>query len=154
MSSISLRLYKGVLYIPTSRRVEGHGFYVENAPIDAVPAEQTEKLRETIRAALARGNPPMSRDDARVILNDERNSAILRVTQAKSWFALDRQTAGMWSLVEKNGLYDIRVDEPMETHGWHEDETKRIRFPPGTSVDDVINRLIAMIQECAQESRK
>ncbi len=150
MSSTSLRLYKGVLYIPTGHRVEGHGFYVEKAPVDAVPVEQTEKLREAIRAALARGNPPMSRDEARAILNDERNSSILRATHARSWFALDGQTTGLWSLIEKNGLYDIRVDEPMETHGWREDETKRIRFPPGTQVDGVIDRLIAMIQECAR----
>lgn len=151
---VSLRLYQGIIYIPTVHRVEGHGFLVMKAPIDAVSPEQAEGLREAIRAALARGNPSMSADEARATLNDDRNSDTLRATQAKSWFALDRQTAGLWTLAEENGLYEIRVDEPLETRGWHEDETKRIRFPPGTSVDDVINRLIAMIQECAQESRK
>jgi hypothetical protein len=146
---ISLRLYQGVVYIPTGHRVERDGFYVEKSPVDCAPVAQSEKLRECILAALARGNPPISRDEARATLSDSKNSAILRATHARSWDALDRQTTGLWSLVEKNGLYEIRVDQPMETRGWHEDETKRVRFPPGTAVESVVDRLVAMIQECA-----
>ena len=148
---ISLRLYHGTVYIPTGHLVVGHGFYLGKEPVDSVPVEQTGKLRECVIAALARGNPPISRNEARTILSDSRNSAILKATQAKSWDALDRQTKGLWGLVEKDGLYQIRVDQPRETRGWHEDETKRILFPPETPVEDVIDRLIAMIQACAQE---
>jgi hypothetical protein len=148
---ISPRLYKGIVYIPTGHRVEGRGFHVTKAPVGSAPVEQTEKLRETILAALARGNPPTSLDEARATLSDSRNSAILKATHAKSWYALDRQTKGLWSVREEDGLYEIRVDQPMETHGWHEDETKRIRFPAGTAVEEVIDRLIAMIQECARQ---
>lgn len=76
---------------------------------------------------------------------------MLAATGARSWYALDREMTGSWSLVEKDGLYQIRVDQPMETHGWHEDESKRVRFPAGTAVEDVIDRLIAMSQECARQ---
>jgi hypothetical protein len=117
---ISLRLYQGVVYIPTSHRVERDGFLLQKSPVECAPVAQSERLREAIRA-----------------------------THARSWDTLDRQTKGLWSLVEKNGLYEIRVDQPMEARGWREDETKRVRFPPGTAVENVIDRLIAMIQECA-----
>jgi hypothetical protein len=33
----------------------------------------------------------------------------------------------------------------------HEDETKRVLFPLGTPLENVIERLITMIQECARE---
>jgi hypothetical protein len=148
---ISLRLYQGIVYIPTGHRVEGRGFHVTKAPVDSVPVGQTEKLRVAILAALARGNPPISLDQARATLSDSRNSAVLKATHARSWYVLDRQTKGLWGIIEKNGLYEIRVDRPMETHGWHEDKSKRIQFPPGTPVEAVIDRLIAMIQDCAQQ---
>jgi hypothetical protein len=48
-------------------------------------------------------------------------------------------------------LYEIRVDEPMQPRGWHEDKSKRVQFPPGTPVEHVIERLIAMIQDCARQ---
>jgi hypothetical protein len=147
---ISLRLYKGMVYIPTDYKVEGRGFYVSRPPVDAIPVEHMERLRGAILAALARRNPPISPEEARAALSDRGNSAILSATRAKSWYALDQQTRGLWSLVENEGLYEIRVDQPMKTHGWHEDKSKRVLFPFGTPVDDVIDRLIAMIQECTQ----
>jgi len=148
---ISLRLYKGIVYVPTSHRVEGRGFHVTKAPVTSAPVEQTENLRQAILAALARGNPPISLNETRATLSDSKNSAILRATQAKSWYVLDRQTKGLWGLVEKDGLYQIRVDQPTEIRGWHEDKSKRIQFPPGTAIEDVIDRLIAMIQACVRE---
>jgi hypothetical protein len=145
--NISLRLYNGTVHIPTSYF---NGFFVENAPVASVPVEQTEGLQQAILAAIERGNPPISRDQARVLIHGK-GSPVLKATGARSWYVLDRQTSGLWSLVEKDGVYQIRVDQPMEPRGWHEDKTKRVEFPPGTSVEDVINRLIAMIQERAQQ---
>jgi hypothetical protein len=43
------------------------------------------------------------------------------------------------------------VNEPLEKNGRHEDKTKRVQFPPGTPVDDVIKRLIAMVQHSARQ---
>jgi hypothetical protein len=57
----------------------------------------------------------------------------------------------LWNITDRNGLYQIRVDQPMQPRGWHEDKTKKVEFPPGTPVEDVIDRLIAMIQERAQQ---
>ncbi len=147
---ISLRLYQGIVLVPTAYRVERDGFFVTDRPLEAVSVEQTERLRQAIQATIERGILPISRDEARVRLNSK-DDPLLKATGARSWFALDKQTKGLWTLVEKNGAYEIRVDQPMRTHGWHEDETKRVRFPLGTPLDDVIEQLITMIQECARE---
>jgi hypothetical protein len=147
---ISLRLYKGVVHIPTPCRVEGDGFYVADTPLDSVPVKQTEQLRRAIVTAIGRGNPPISRDQARAMIHGK-DDPLLKAIGARSWYILDRQTEGLWGIVEKDGLYQIRVDQPMEPRGWHEDRTKRVEFPPDTPVDDVIDRLIAMIQECARQ---
>jgi hypothetical protein len=149
--NISLRLYKGIVHIPTSYIVERNGFFFEGTPLDSVPVEQTEKLRQAILAAMGRDNPPISRAEVGAALSDSKNSAMLAATRARSWSVLDRQTQGLWSIVDRSGFYEIRVKEPMAPRGWHEDKTKRVQFPSGTSVDEVIERLIAMIQERARE---
>jgi hypothetical protein len=115
-----------------------------------VPAEQTERLKQVILTAINRGNPPISLDKFRS-LSGSKNSALLKATGAHSWYALDRQTTGLWGIAERNGLYKIRVKQPMETHGWHEDPEKAVHFPAGTPIEDVITRAVAMIQERARE---
>jgi hypothetical protein len=147
---ISLRLYKAVVHVPTSYRVERDGFFVTNTPLESVPVGQAGELRQAILAAIERGNPPITRDQARALIHGK-DDPLLKAAGARSWPVLDRQTQGLWSIEEKDGLYEIRVDEPMQPRGWHEDKTKRVKFPPGTPVDDVIERLIAMIQECARQ---
>jgi hypothetical protein len=144
---ISLRLYKGVVHIPTSYL---SGFFINDAPIESVPVEQAEELRQAILRAMERGNPLVGHGQASVRLG-RKDHPLLRATGARSWYVLDRQTEGLWSIDEKNGVYEIRVDEPMQPRGWHEDKTKRMEFTSGTPVEDVIDRLIAMIQECARE---
>jgi hypothetical protein len=144
---VSLRLHDGIVHIPTSYR---SGFLIDDAPIESVPAEQTERLRHAIFAAIERGNPSISRNEANTLVG-RKDHPLLKAARVRSWYALDRQTKGLWSVAENGGFYQIRVDEPMQPRGWHEDKSKRIEFPPGTPVEDVIDRLIAMIQECARQ---
>ena len=148
--TVSLLLHNGVVHIPTSYHVERNRFFFETAPLESVPVEQTERLRQAILTAMGRGNPLMSLNDFKS-LSGSRNPPMLVATGARSWHALDRQMRGSWSIKERSGTYEIRVDEPMQPRGWHEDETKRVEFPPGTPVQEVITRLIAMIQECARQ---
>lgn len=147
---VSLRLYKDVVYIPTSCRVGQQGFWVANAPLEAVPVEQTSRLRSAILTTIERGNPVISRDQARVLIH-RKNDPWPEAMGAKSWPELDRDTTGLWNITDRNGVYQIRVDQPMLPRGWHEDKSKRVEFPPGTPVEEVIDRLIAMIQERAQQ---
>jgi hypothetical protein len=148
--TVSPLLHDGIVHIPTSYRVKSDGFFYEHAPLESVPVEQTDRLRKAIRTAIQRGNPPISQDEVRA-LSSSKNTPMLVATGARSWSALGRQMKGSWSIKEQDGVYQIRVDEPMQPRGWHEDKSKRIEFPPGTPVEDVIDRLIAMIQGRARE---
>jgi hypothetical protein len=143
-------LYQSTVHIATPYIVERGGPYFEDEPLQSAPVEQTEKLRRAIRAAIDRGNPAISRAEVKA-LRDGKNPPMLSATGARSWYQLDRQMKGSWSLIEKSGRYEIRVDQPMEPRGWHEDKAKRVEFPPGTPVDEVIERLIGMIQERARQ---
>jgi hypothetical protein len=145
---VSPLLHKGVVHIPTSCRVGAGGFFYENNPVESVPVEQTERLRQAIMITIDRGNPPISRAEVNAFSNSK-NPPMLVATGTRSWDALDRQITGSWSITDRTGVYQIRVDQPMEPGGWHEDKTKRVQFPPGTPVEEVITRLIAMIQERA-----
>src|ERR1700730_4979556 len=99
---VSLRLYKGVVQIPTSYFVELDGFFVTDTPLESVPVEQTERLQQAILTAIGRGNPSISRDQARTLLHSK-DDPVLKATGARSWHVLDRQTQGLWSIDEKNG---------------------------------------------------
>jgi hypothetical protein len=148
--NISLRLYNGVVYIPTSYRVEGVGFFFTGTPLEAVPVEQAERLQQAILAAIGRGNPPIGFEEYKSQL-DRKDHPELKATGVRSWYALDRQTKGSWSLAEKDDLYQIYVWRPRKDRGWEVDHDKDERFPAGTPVDEVIARLIALVQERARE---
>jgi hypothetical protein len=146
--NVSLRLYNEIVYIPTSHDVGS--FFFEGDPVSSVPVERTEQLRQAIMTAIGRGNPQITRDEARILIH-RKDPPALKITGAKSWHALDRDTTGLWNITDRNGVYEIRVDEPMEPRGWHEDKTRRVSFPAATPLEEVIDRLIAMIQERARQ---
>jgi hypothetical protein len=145
---VSPLLYNDVVYIPTSYLVERGGPFFEGEPLESVSVEQTKRLRLAFLAAIDRGNAPISRAQV-AAFRAVNTPPMLVATGARSWNALDKEMKGSWSIVEKDGVYQIRVDQPMEPRGWHEDKAKRVEFPLGTPVEAVIDRLIAMIQERA-----
>ena len=147
---VSPLLCKGIVHIPTSYVVERGGPFFEGAPLESVPIEETRRLRLALLAAMDRGNAPISRAEV-AAFRTANMRPMLAATGARSWYDLDKRMEGSWSLVEKDGVYQIRVDQPMKPRGWHEDKTKRAEFAPGTPVEDVIDRAIAMIQERAQQ---
>ena len=147
--TVSLVLHNNVVLIPTSYIIQ-KGFYFEYTPLETVPVEETRKLRESLLAAIERGNPPISRAEA-TTLSKGKNPPMLVATGARSWNAFDRQIKGSWSIKDKSGPYRIQVDRPAQSHGWEEDSAKSVQFPPGTPLDEVITRLITMIQQRARE---
>jgi hypothetical protein len=148
---VSLRLYNGVVYVPTSYRVEGNRFLFQDIPLEAVPVEHTDSLRRAILVAIERGNPPISFEKYKSEL-DSKDDPLLKAAGARSWGVFDRQTKGLLSLEEEeDGGYRIQVSRQMEPRGWRDDPGKGVHFPAGTLVDEVIARLIAMIQERSRE---
>ncbi len=69
---------------------------------------------------------------------------------AKSWAAF-RKGASEWAINEANGNYDIfpyRKD-PEGSQVWVADKARKTQFPGGTTRDQVIERMIKIIQTAA-----
>src|SRR5262249_26821960 len=136
---ISLR--NGIVYMPTMGRMS-RGFYRGVEPVAVVPAKATEALRQALKATIARGNPAVSQPQRR---HDWPPPVVLKYAGVKSWSAFERGLQ-VWDLNESDGIFQI-AGNTRGPQGWVEDRDQAINFPLGTSVDSVIDRMIAILQD-------
>src|SRR5580693_5701481 len=128
-------LRKGYVYVPTvgNRR----GVYTLIKPVAVVLATNTEGLRAAFRDAVARKNidvPPIKGKWPPPILP--------KYAGVKSSAAFDRG-ASTWNIQDDDEKYKI-VGYRRHPDGYRvEDHAQTIEFPPGTSVDVVVDRMIA-----------
>jgi hypothetical protein len=149
MMLISCYLHKGTVYIPTLHEIE-RGFHRSHEPIDVVPAEDSTRLQQSLLAAVARGNPPISRDDAAILMRSK-DQPLLKIARVRSYRAFDREAKGCWDLTHRGDFYKIRVKRATATEGWKDEPDKEIRFLPETSLEEAAALLVSMIQERNRE---
>jgi hypothetical protein len=78
---------------------------------------------------------------------------LLKYAGVKTWSAFARGTSA-WSINEKDGAYQI-VGYRTHTKGyWVEDRNHKIELPPGSAIDDVIERMIAILQDAVRSEPK
>jgi hypothetical protein len=135
-------LRKGTVYLPTTVN-QGTARYLDADPVAVVPVADTEGLRRAMQHTIPEKNVfvPPSVEDAR------KPPVLLKYTGDKSWSVFQRN-ASYWSIYEKNGTYQIRSYRPCEK-GYERDPNQTISLPPGTSIDKVIDRMIAILQDAA-----
>ena len=76
---------------------------------------------------------------------------LLKYAGVKTWAAFARD-ASVWNLEENDGVYRI-VGHRVHAKGyWVEDPAQKIEFPPGTTIDGVIDRMIAILQDAARST--
>jgi hypothetical protein len=135
-------LRKGVVYVPTvgNRR----GVYTLIEPVDVIPVTNTEGLRTAFRNAIAKKNVDVP------LVKGKRPPPILpKYAGVKTSAAFDRG-ASTWNIKDDDERYKI-VGYRRHPDGYRvEDHAQTIEFPPGTSVDVVVDRMIAILQETAQ----
>jgi hypothetical protein len=135
-------LKKGVVYVPTvgNRR----GVYTSIEPVDVVPVTNTEGLRTAFRNAIAKKNV-----DVPLIKGKWPPPVLPKYAGVKTSAAFDRG-ASTWNIKDDDEKYKI-VGYRRHPDGYRvEDPAQTIEFPPGTSVDVVVDRMIAILQEAAQ----
>jgi len=54
-----------------------------------------------------------------------------------------------WSIEEENGIFQI-IGRQRTPGGWVDDPEQTIDFPPGTTLDQAIDRMIAILQQTAR----
>src|ERR1700742_3405411 len=139
-------LRKGVVYVPTVVRLET-GAYMDVEPIGVAAVADTDAIRRPFLAAIDKGvavNPKPT--------NDIRTApaAVLKYAGAKSWSAFMRGAA-TWSIQDGSDTRFKIVGYKTHPKGyWTEDRNQDIEFPIGSTADDVIDRMIAILQDAAR----
>jgi hypothetical protein len=138
-------LKRGIVYLPTTVN-QGTARYRIVEPVTVVPVADTEALRRALRHTIPKQNPFVapSVEDAR------KPPVMLKYTGDKSWPAFMRGTSP-WSIYEKDGKYQIEGYRTHRMGYWEEDPDQTTTFPAGTTLDDVIERMIAILQDAARQ---
>ncbi len=138
-------LKSGIVYVPTVVKMQT-GVYSDEEPVAVVSAANSQGLRRAFLEAIERGNA--------VVPNPPKDNwpppVLLKYTGAKTWPAFKRG-ASTWSIKEKDENYQIVGYRTHRDGYWQEDPDRKIDFPPGSAVDEVIDRMIAILQDAARK---
>jgi hypothetical protein len=139
-----LYLRKGKVFIPTFGLVH-KGLYRDIEPVAVVDVSDTEVLRQAFHETIARGNPPTPHYPR----DGYPQPVVVKYAGVKSWSAFARG-ASPWNIKDKGGIYQI-VGHLKGPTGWVEDPDQTNKFPPGATLDQVIDRMIAILQDAARQ---
>jgi hypothetical protein len=136
-----------IVYVPTMGRRKSEPVYSTIEPVSVVPLENAEGVRNALLEAIARGNITIPTPDRQAL---RAPPLILKYAGVKSWSAFFR-SASTWSITEDDGVYKIGFWRKKPRGYWEPDLEHEIQFPAGTTVDDVVDRMIGIIQEAARQ---
>jgi hypothetical protein len=133
-------LRKGTVYIPTLGRM-AKGFYRGIEPTVVAPVSSPHDLKQGILDAIAHGNPPVP------ILpgSDHPKPPVLKYAGVKTWAAFAKGTIPV-GVDDENGYYRIIGQKNRPDRGWEDDPDQIITLPVDSTIDDLCDRLIAILQ--------
>lgn len=136
-------LRRSIVYVPTVAQRET-GAYTEVEPVAVVPVANTEGLHRAFEDTIARKNTIVPRPKGKWP-----PPLLPKYAGVKTWSAFARDTS-TWSIEETDGVYQI-IGYRMHPKGyWEQDSDQKTPFPQGTKINDVINRMIAILQAAAR----
>jgi hypothetical protein len=139
-------LREGAVYVPTVVRQASSPIYNIVEPIAVVPLDDSDAVRAALLDRLNRGNAIVPDRNPR---DRAAPPAILKYARVRSWSAFF-QTAFSWSITEEDGVYQIQGHRKHPKGYWEEDQSQKIQFRPQASREDVVDRMIAILQETAR----
>jgi hypothetical protein len=138
-------LRKGIVYVPTMGVME-KGFYRGIEPVAVVSAANTEALNQALLTTIGRGSPSVPMLKRR----DWPPPVLLKHAGVKTWSAFE-SGASLWSVKRENGQYQIFGYKRHPTgRGSARDPDQTIIFPLGSTVDEVVERMTAILQNAAK----
>lgn len=130
-----------MVYIPTMGKMD-EGFYRAVEPVAVVSASDIDGARRALQAAIVRGNPAVP-----ILRRSEIPPPLLpKYARVKSWSAFERGLM-FWTIKIKNGVFQIAGQSKRADRGWRTDLDRTVDFPLNTTTDDVVDRMIAIVQE-------
>jgi hypothetical protein len=139
-------LREGKVYIPTLGKMD-QGFYRVIEPVTVVDVSDTDALHAAFSETIARGNPKVPR-----LFRSTTPPIVPKYAGVRSWKAFARD-ASTWGINEREGIFRIQGYRKDRPGGWVEDNENVAIFPPGTSAGEVIERMIAILQEAARRDQ-
>ena len=133
-----------VVFVPTTGALD-KGVYREIEPVAVVPLSNTEGVRRALQETIARGNPP-----AQYSPGNFPPPVLLKYAGVKTWAAFARG-ALTWSIEQTGSRYQIVGYQKNAKGYWERDHNQEIKFPAGETADDVIERLIEIMQNASAE---
>ena len=131
------------MFVPTSGNVHP-GLHRDIEPVAVVPASNPDAIRHALKATIARGNPPT----AHYPRGSHPQPVVLKYADVKTWSAFARGMSS-WSIKEKDESYQIVGYRTNRDGHRDEDPEQRITFPPRSTLDEVVDRMIAILHDRA-----
>jgi hypothetical protein len=138
-------LRDGIVYVPTVAVREGGPVYTDIEPVAVVPATNTEALRRAFLDAIGRKNIVVP-----VPKGKWRAPILLKYAGVRSWSAFARN-ASLWSIEEEGGVFQIVGYRKHPKGYWEQDPDQKTHFPAGSTVDEVVDRMIVILQDAARK---
>jgi hypothetical protein len=136
-----------MVYLPTMGRI-GDGIYRAVEPVAVVSASDIDGIRRALEETIARGNPT-----ARLLRRSEYPPPLLlKYAAVKSWPAFERGMT-FWIVKEEDGVFQIAGQSKRSDGGWRSDPKRTIVFSPTSTTDNVIDRMIGIVQEAAKNPK-
>jgi len=139
-------LRRSVVYIPTYGMIE-KGFYRAVEPVTVVSVSNTEALRRAFQDAITRGNPRVPK----LPRGQWPPPITLKHAGLKTWGEFNRG-ASYWGIEEEGGIFRVVAHRQHTRQGWKEDPERSETFPSGSSADEVVSRMITILQTTASPS--
>jgi hypothetical protein len=140
-------LRDGIVYVPTMARRKSEPIYTTIEPVAVVPLSNSQDVRRALLETIARKNVIIPNPDPKAL---RAPPLILKYAGVKSWSVFFRN-ASMWSISEDDGVYKVLNYRKHPKGHWQEDPAQEIQFPVGTTVNDVVDRMIAILQDAARQ---
>jgi len=140
-------LREGSVFIPTVAKRRSEPIYTNIEPVSVVPVSSTEGLRRALLETIARKNVLIPDRDARALRAPPLLPKYAGVRSLSAFY----RNASTWSIVEDDGVYKILNYRKHPKGYWQPDLAQEIQFPVGTTVDNVVDRMIAILQETARQ---
>jgi hypothetical protein len=137
----------GIVYVPTVARRKSEPIYTNIEPVSVVPLNSPEGVRRALLETIVRKNAVIPDRDAKAVRAPPLLPKYAGVRSLSAFF----RGASTWSIIEDDGNYKILCYRRHPKGYWQPDLGREIQFPVGTTVDDVVDRMIAILQEAAQQ---
>lgn len=139
---------KGTLYRPMWAK-DTNGVYNSIEPVAVVPLADTEGLRRAFRDAMAFGHPIVPAIPWQE--KEKQSPIVLKYAGVKSFTTFQRDTFVI-DISEKDSLYKVMLKRRRRPYqGWEPDPDQTYNLPPGSTLDDAIERAIQLIRERSQQ---